>query len=232
MSGSKDKTALPTRPKLTRGKYVAPMIGPISELPAPPLSPLSNGSVTPTPPPLGAKAGSKTPGPIEALVDDWQVSTASSSHVTNSKHWFKAGTYQESRLRRVRTGNGEVSGEGTGTVEIRPALPDGQSHTIQLNNVLYMPNYPTSIFSAAMLYKNDKGYISKDNLYVTNSGEEQDTLIAKLKPTRFGLFLCLEGNKWKYPTRVDGEGGRNVARAREDFERSVPSVGRYTSFST
>jgi len=104
------------------------------------------------------------------ILNEWQISTGSSCHVTNSKFWFKAGTYRERRLGEVHTGNGTAIYEGIGTVDLKTVLPGGSTHTIRLNNVLYIPDYRTNIFSATLLYKDGYGCLAYDKVDRSDEG--------------------------------------------------------------
>lgn len=82
--------------------------------------------------------------------------------------------------------------EGSGTVELRAILPDETTHILRLRNVLYIQSYPTNIFSAALLYRGEHGYLSFDGVYARQSLEgDKHRQIAKMRATKYGLFLCL-----------------------------------------
>jgi hypothetical protein len=133
------------------------------------------------------------PKPKLDISNQWAASTCSSMHITNSKSWFKFHTYIERQCAPIRAGNGIVVPEGSGTVDLRAVLSTGADHTIRLTNVAYIPSWPTNVFSVALLYTVNNGWITGHKLFFSNIDGPKE--IAKLRATRKGLFLQLVGQE-------------------------------------
>ena len=98
-------------------------------------------------------------GAVEGL-KSFNIDSGATVHVCNNSSWFDELTRESIPISAVAPGT--TFAAGTGTVTFRPSDRDGQIVPIVLNNVLFIPNQPHNVISAARL--EDAGFVHRADL--------------------------------------------------------------------
>jgi hypothetical protein len=97
---------------------------------------------------------------------------AANRHVFNDRSKFTSLVYTNNNNHNIHGSTSSTTAKGEGTVHIQVVKLDGETEHLQLNNVLYCPDFATYVISQAPFKRKGSWYHSgKDRLYTATDSE-------------------------------------------------------------